>query len=215
MSSVIISGDTSGTISLTAPAVSGTTVLTLPTTNGTIITTATGQTLTSPTITGAVVSSMASSVITSNTAQATTSGTSVTFSSIPSQVKRITVMFNGVSTSGSSDVIVQLGSGSTTTTGYLCQKIYSTGTSINNATATNCISGLVTNNASDTKYGHSVITNVSGNIWVATSSDTSYNSMFGWSAGGITLGGTLDRVVITTANGTDTFDAGSINILYE
>ncbi len=35
------------------------------------------------------------------------------------------------------------------------------------------------------------------------------------SAGSITLGGTLDRVRITTVNGTDTFDAGSINILYE
>jgi hypothetical protein len=35
------------------------------------------------------------------------------------------------------------------------------------------------------------------------------------SAGTKTLSGTLDRVRITTANGTDTFDAGSINILYE
>jgi hypothetical protein len=34
-------------------------------------------------------------------------------------------------------------------------------------------------------------------------------------AGSATLSGTLDRVRITTVNGTDTFDAGSINILYE
>jgi hypothetical protein len=33
--------------------------------------------------------------------------------------------------------------------------------------------------------------------------------------GFVPLSGTLDRVRITTANGTDTFDAGSINILYE
>ena len=50
MANLVISGDTSGTISLTAPAVSGTTVLTLPTTNGTLVTTASGQTLNSPTI---------------------------------------------------------------------------------------------------------------------------------------------------------------------
>jgi hypothetical protein len=36
-----------------------------------------------------------------------------------------------------------------------------------------------------------------------------------FSAGSKTLSGTLDRVRITTVNGTDTFDAGSINILYE
>jgi Sec7-like guanine-nucleotide exchange factor len=39
MSAVVIAGDTSGTITLNAPAVAGTTTLTLPTTNGTIITT--------------------------------------------------------------------------------------------------------------------------------------------------------------------------------
>ena len=40
MSSIIVAGDTSGTITLQAPAVSGSTTLTLPTTNGTILTTA-------------------------------------------------------------------------------------------------------------------------------------------------------------------------------
>lgn len=34
-------------------------------------------------------------------------------------------------------------------------------------------------------------------------------------SGDLLLSGTLDRVRITTANGTDTFDAGTINILYE
>jgi hypothetical protein len=39
MSSVVIAGNTSGTITLDAPNVAGTTVLTLPTANGTVITT--------------------------------------------------------------------------------------------------------------------------------------------------------------------------------
>jgi hypothetical protein len=34
-------------------------------------------------------------------------------------------------------------------------------------------------------------------------------------SGSKTLAGTLDRIRITTVNGTDTFDAGQINILYE
>ena len=40
MSQVIIAGDTSGTITLQAPAVSGSTMLTLPATSGTVLTTA-------------------------------------------------------------------------------------------------------------------------------------------------------------------------------
>jgi hypothetical protein len=50
MASIVVAGDTSGTVTLSAPAVSGTTTLTLPTANGTLVTTASGQTLTSPTI---------------------------------------------------------------------------------------------------------------------------------------------------------------------
>jgi hypothetical protein len=50
MASIVVAGDTSGTVTLAAPAVSGTTTLTLPTTSGTIVTTASGQTLNSPTI---------------------------------------------------------------------------------------------------------------------------------------------------------------------
>jgi hypothetical protein len=46
MSSVVISGDTSGSVTLTAPAVSGSTVLTLPATSGTVLTTASGQWIT-------------------------------------------------------------------------------------------------------------------------------------------------------------------------
>jgi hypothetical protein len=46
MSSVVISGDTSGSVTLQAPAVAGTTVLTLPATSGTVLTTASGQWIT-------------------------------------------------------------------------------------------------------------------------------------------------------------------------
>ncbi len=54
----------------------------------------------------------------SGTSQNTTSGTSIDFTSIPSWVRRITVLYNGVSTSGSSALIVQIGAGSIIATGY-------------------------------------------------------------------------------------------------
>jgi len=37
----------------------------------------------------------------------------------------------------------------------------------------------------------------------------------GYGAGTKTISGVLDRIRLTTVNGTDTFDAGSVNILYE
>jgi len=152
------------------------------------------------------------------TAQASTSGTSITFSSIPSWVKRITVMFNGVSTSGSSNKLVQIGSGSVTSTGYV-----SAGGNISGATGFGVASstaGFIINSAdaSDNLYGSVVINLVTGNTYGAygTLGDVTGTYVNAYTvSGGVTLGGALDRVVITTVNGTDTFDAGSINILYE
>ena len=123
MSSIVVAGDTSGTCTLQAPAVAGSSVLTLPVATDTLVGKATtdvltNKTLTSPTITGAVVSAMGSSILTSGTAQASTSGTAIDFTGIPSWAKRITVMFNGVSTNGTSNPQIQLGSGSPTTSGY-------------------------------------------------------------------------------------------------
>jgi hypothetical protein len=70
--------------------------------------------------------------------------------------------------------------------------------------------------SSSLRNGHAVITLITGNTWVC-STNTSYSNT-GFSAlsgGNIALSGTIDRLRITTVNGTDAFDAGSINILYE
>ena len=155
--------------------------------------------------------------IQASTAVASTSGTSIDFTGIPSWVKRITVMFNGVSTSGTSNYQVQIGSGSVDTTGYACS-----GTLMVNATPTsfgNVTTGFIVNTAgiaTSFMCGTLTLTSVGSNIWVgvAVLTDNSSARCF-YSAGNKTLGGALDRVRITTVNGTDTFDAGSINILYE
>jgi len=193
---------------------------------GTGVTTSTGSganvlgtspTLASPTISGAVLSSMASSVITSGTAQASTSGTIIEFTGIPNWVKRITVMFNGVSTNGTALVIVQIGSTTYTTSGYLSSGSQS-GAS-NQVTGLSATTGFLTTaggNASNIASGATTLTNITGNTWISSASMGFTNTTFGGVAGGtVALSGVLDRVRVTTVGGTNTFDAGSINIMYE
>lgn len=153
--------------------------------------------------------------IVSATAQASTSGTSIDFTGIPSWVRRITVMFNGVSTNGTSFNQIQIGSGSFTTSGYASQ--FWTGSSTSNLVATGfAIFSLL--GAGNTFSGTVVLTHITGNTWISNGNLTyANNSSVGWCSAGNSpvLGGTLDRVRITTVNGTDAFDAGTINILYE
>jgi len=177
----------------------------------------TGATLSGPTISGAVVSAMASSVITQGTAQASTSGTSIDFTSIPSWVKRITVMFSGVSTNGTSLVQIQIGAGSVTTTGYTCSMANIQGSGNTAVISQTTGFGIYQNNASEACSGSIVLTLVGSNVWVASGnlSNQALVIIVFSSAGNVTLGGALDRVRITTVNGTDTFDAGSVNIQYE
>ena len=150
--------------------------------------------------------------ITSGTAVASTSGTSIDFTSIPSWVKRITVMFNGVSTNGSSQVQVQIGSGSIVTTGYAGGASYG----ITTVSYSAVFLVHVNISSSTVAYGNIIIANVSGNSWVqsGTVGSTGSNTTCVGS-GGLSLSGALDRIRITTVNGTDAFDAGSVNILYE
>jgi hypothetical protein len=147
----------------------------------------------------------------------TASGTSVDFTSIPSWVKRITVMFSGVSTSGTSNPLIQIGAGSVTTSGYLgAGGNMTSGVAVQNFTAGFGLWGSANWTAANTLHGGLVITNISGNNWTSFGSfGLSSGGTVGITSGSLSLGGTLDRVRITTVNGTDTFDAGSINIIYE
>jgi hypothetical protein len=218
-SSVITSGTSVSTATCSFTGVISGTTLTASVVTGTI---AVGQVITGTGVTaGTVITSLGSGTGGAGTytvsVSQTVSSTAITvigldFLNIPSWVKRITVMLNGVSTSGTSPVLLQIGSGSVTTTGY------ASGTQ-NSATFVSSTAGYIFEGAAagtDTISGIYILCLISGNAWAGSGnilrSAINVNANAGISP---TLGGTLDRIRITTVGGTDTFDAGSINILYE
>lgn len=154
--------------------------------------------------------------LTRGTAVASTSGTAVTFSSLPATIKKLTMVLNGVSTNGTSGYVVTLGdSGGLETSGYI-------GSNADVAGATPVTGSSTTNmllsddiSASATYSGTVTLYNVSGNIWVATTILASSNGVVSTAAYNKTLTGTLDRISLTTAGGVNTFDAGSVNVFYE
>jgi len=149
------------------------------------------------------------------TSVASTSGTSIDFTGIPSWVKRITVMFNGVSTSGTSAILIQGGnSGGIVSSGYNSSSVHmSFGSGSAGGSST---SGFIfwSNSSTYTHSGIITLTNLSGSAWVSSHLAKSTTNLIVWGGGDGSIS-TLDRVRITTVGGTDTFDAGSINILYE
>jgi len=153
--------------------------------------------------------------ITQGTSVASTSGTSIDFTGLPAWVKRITVILSGVSTSGTSNLVCRIGDGSISSSGYASG---ATRIGTSGAVATSTAGYLLTgdNGSASIHHGSVLITNISSNSWttfgVLSRSDDGFSNISG---GSKTLSATLDRVRITTVNGTDTFDAGSINILYE
>ena len=175
-------------------------------------------------VTDGSAASWGTSGITRGTAVASTSGTAIDFVSIPAGVKRVTVIFKSVSISGTSSVQLQIGSGSFATSGYESGAI---GMNNGGNFGTTATSGFLAENtvsggAPAIRNATLTLTNISGNTWVQTgtmvtalSTAPALGGESHLSAGSFALSGTLDRIRITTVNGTDTFDAGSINILYE
>ena len=144
----------------------------------------------------------------------TASSTSVDFTGIPAWVKRITVMLSGISTSGTSLVRVQIGdSGGIENTGYVgSSSSISTAVGTSSFTAGFDMNGSL---AADIRSGHIVLTNISSNIWVASGMIKTSTTQTVILAGDKTLSDVLTQVRLTTVNGTDTFDAGTVNIIYE
>ncbi len=208
MATVRLTGDASGYTEISAPNAAGNNKLVLPTNNG---------------IDEQYLQTNGSGTLTWNdpfrlkqgTAVASTSGTSIDFTGIPSWVKRITVMFDGVSTNGTSNFMIRLGTSSgIEATGYAGSASQNgAGNAAQNDTTG---IGLRVNSAAATLNGLATICLIGSNAWAVSynfgRSDAPEMVLGGFSK---TLSGTLDRIRITTANGTDTFDAGTINIMYE
>jgi hypothetical protein len=191
--SLVLTGSTSGSCTLQEQAVAGTTTLTLPTFSGTV------------------------GLLVSGTAVASTSGTSIDFTNIPDGVRRITVMFNGVSTNGGNNLRLQLGTSSGLETSSYIGVSGWIGASSTSLSFSSGFDSYGDGGASIARYGTYTFTSIGSNIWTL-------NGMFSGGSGTVyiyaisgakTLAGTLDRVRVTTVGSTDTFDAGSINILYE
>jgi hypothetical protein len=144
-----------------------------------------------------------------------TTNTSLDFTSIPSWVKRITVMLNGISTNGSSDYFLRIGAGSFANTGYSGYVSYHNFNSPTNSARQFFSTGftIYAGSAAEASNGVLQLVLLSGNTWILSGQIATDN--YSWSYfGSITLSGILDRVQLVT-NGTEVFDAGTINIMYE
>jgi hypothetical protein len=150
---------------------------------------------------------------TAGTVQASTSGTAITFSGLPAGLKRITVMFDGVDLSGGDNFIVQIGdSGGIETTGY-------TSGSFNRAAQISDSNGYIISRNSGSSAGPMsgimTLIRITGNTWVSSHALNENTDTVSCAGGGTkTLSAELDRVSVTPT-GTNTFNAGQINILYE
>ena len=200
-----------GTVTILAPSTNTNQTLTLPDATGTVVSTAS---------TAVVTPAMLTQPFTSGTAVASTSGTSIDFTSIPSWVKRITIPLSSISTNGTSPYIIQIGdSGGVEITSYLgsaTRTVNGSSADVSNFTSGFILTPIIASSASYTGTATLVLHNASTNLWNFASVGALTGNAAGFSSSGIkTLSATLDRIRLTTENGTDTFDAGSVNILYE
>lgn len=213
MSSIKLESNASGTgiFTIASPNSNTNRTLSIPDTTTTIVGTDATQTLTNKTLGSGLV--MGASALTSATAvvnPTSPASSSIDFTGIPSWVKRITVIFSGLSLSSTADILVQLGdAGGIEATGYIstsataaANSSSTTGFVIRVAAAANVLSGIAT------------IQNVTGNSWVCSHSTKVATTATPCGGGDKTLSDTLTQIRITTTS-TDTFDAGTVNIMYE
>lgn len=153
------------------------------------------------------------------TTQASTSGTEVDFTGLPSGIKRITITFSGVSTNGTDNWLIQLGdSGGIENSGYLgsgagvpsgsspAVSNYTAGFGIRSASAASVLHGTV----------ELCLLDAATNLWSCNGSlASSAAAEMYLTAGSKALSATLDKVRVTTSAGANVFDAGSINLAYE
>jgi hypothetical protein len=184
-----------------------------------IITSATTGTFSSTPADGSITPAKLSQPFTSGTSVNSTSGTAIDFTGIPSWVKRIEIMFSNVSLSATANILVQLGdSGGIETTGYVSQAAL-VNVNVNTVGATN---GIIIFNGEASSACSGILTlgyiDAGSNLWTAAGAFARPGgavSSATFTGGYKSLSATLDRVRIVSSNGSDTFDAGTINIMYQ
>jgi hypothetical protein len=191
MSSVIISGDTSGAITVAAPAVSGTNTLTLQAATAT------------------------NAVNTYSSTINTTSGTAALYSSIPSWAKKITVGLSSVTYASTSLITIQLGtSGGLVSSGYTGQ-VYTQNTSASSFSTAFLLQAANSSGSANSGIATLFLVDSTNNIWAFASTIGSVGSTAASMGGGrVALASTLTQLQISTVAGT-TFSAGAVNTLYE
>ena len=191
MSSIVISGDTSGAITVSAPAIAGSNTLTLQAATATSAVNTFGSTLN------------------------TTSGTTALFSSIPSWAKKITVGLSSVTYASTSLITIQLGtSGGLVSSGYTGQ-VYTQNTSASTFTTAFLLQAANTSAAANSGIATLFLVDSTNNIWAFASTIGSVGSTAASMGGGrVALASVLTQLQISTVAGT-TFSAGAVNILYE
>lgn len=208
-----LNGATSGYTEIDAPAVAGNNTLLLPTGNGT-----SGQVL-STNGSGALSWVNRGFAIGTNKTynwNSSTSNTFLDFENIPSWANKITLMLYAIGTTGTADLLVQVGSGSISSTGYVSttnQISIASGTGGTSSTA-----GFIVRSAASTNqfYGQMILTHIGSNIWTSSHGFRSATNLTVQGGGGSdVLTGALDRVRLTTTTGTPTFNGGQANILIE
>lgn len=144
-------------------------------------------------------------------------GTAIDLTGVPSWASRVTVMMNNVSTNGTSIPLVQLG----TSSGFETSGYNSVGNTMN-ATALGSVAytaGFGLKNlsaAAEAMFGTLVFSHMGGNIWTLHGMGRISGGAFIFlAAGSKSLAGALTQIRITTVNGTDTYDSGTINIMWE
>lgn len=226
-----VTGNTSGTsanVTGTVLVANGGTGLTTLTANNVILGNGTSTpSFVAPSTTGNVLTSNGTTwqssplnTLTLGTEQASTSGTSIDFTSIPSWVKRITIMLNGVSIAlGTSPLLIQLGdSGGIETTGYLGTATQSGATTVATSAPTIGLQ-LTTTNAATYAINAQVtctLLSASTNTWVLSGVGSAPSGTLTLTSScSKSLSATLDRIRLTTVSGSQVFDAGTINIMYD
>jgi hypothetical protein len=202
MSNIVLKGSTSGDVTIAVPAEAGSNTLTIPASTGEMLTTVSTSSNVIPTINNA-------------TAVATTSGTAIDFTSIPSGVKRISMMFNQVSCNGTAPRLIQIGtSGGLVTSGYISSGAHAGAAQAGLVSTAGFLMGAG-GAVLDKTVGIVTIQTLGSNIWAMESSTADGTAQYIKCGGGsITLGGVLDRVRLSTTSGA-TFDHGSVNIAWE